>query len=85
MQRQAVAFFQHLIDFVNWPLPPAGRQAGTHGGEAGGFAGLAFGVALHLPAGEAAGLGREIVESAHQGVETLAEVGGVERGLSMDV
>ena len=75
------------------PLAPAGRQAGAHGGKAPGppavrasrlallapqHEGLKCCVTLLLPAGEAAGLGGEIVEGSDESVEALADVGGVE-------
>ena len=73
-----MALPEYIIDFVQLPLPPPRRQAGTHWGPAGGFAGFQGGVAFGLPADEAAGLVGEVVEGADEGVEALADMGGVE-------
>ena len=75
--RQPMAFARHIIDLVDFPLAPAGWQAGAHGGHAGWAVSFQGCIALGLPAGEATGLGWEIVEGAHEGVETPADVGGV--------
>ena len=77
---QSVTFPQDRIDLVQLPLPPAGRQTGTHGREAGRAAGFEQGIAFCLPADKSAGLMREIVASTDDGVTTLAEVDGIERG-----
>jgi hypothetical protein len=75
---QPMALAQDSVDLVDFPLPPAGWEAGTHGRHAGRAMGFERCIALGLPAGKTAGLAREVVERAHECVETLADVGGVD-------
>ena len=75
---QPVTLSQNIIDFVDFPLAPTRRQAGAHRAHAGRATGFQCRIALELPSCEAAGLAREIVKRADEGVEALADLGGIE-------
>ena len=75
---QPVTLSEHIVDLVNLPLPPPGRKAGAHRGHAGGFIRLQCRIASGVITHEAAGLGRDGVESVDECIEALADVGGVE-------
>ena len=65
---------QDSINLVDRPLPPAGRQAGTEGGDAGWTFGLEPKIAPGLPSGEAAGLAGEVAEGVPQGAKAALEI-----------
>ena len=76
---QPVTLSEHIVDLVNFLLPPAGRQAGAHRGHAGGLMRFQCRVSPGVVADEAAGLVRDGVKGADESVEALTDAGGVER------